>query len=466
MRLPLALLSLPLTCSLAAADPALALIGQITIDGVDGTEILSVHAASRRVVVSCSDAGAVAVLDLADPTKPAQVALHKLGLGEGEEITCVAIHPDGKRFATAIKAGPTRPGRVEIRALADGALIASVEAGFGPDHVAISADGSVGLVCNEGEEVVLAKGLTTPPGSLTVLRFAGDVVTGTQISLEDLSTTKGLTLADAGRFIEREIAHDGAGTTDFRGHEVALDGKVAMVPVVDGKADLLEPECSVISADGTTAWVTLQENNAVLRVDLAQAKVVAVAGLGTTTHPADLKEDGAAAFTSTLVALREPDGIALTADGRYLVTADEGDTDPKASKVKAGKPAGGGRTVTVIDAATLAVLGDTGGGIDAAAAEAGCYPDKRSPNKGSEPESVATFALGGAAYAVAGLERADAVALIALTDPAKPQVLSVLPLGKDHKAPEGIATVTWDDRVHVLVANEKSGTVCVLAIEP
>ena len=462
----MALIALPLTGMLAAAEPTLVLLGQLKVDGVDGTEILSVHAPSRRIAVTCSDAGAVAVLDASDPSQPKQVALHALGLAQGEEITCVAIHPDGKRFVVAIKAGPSRPGRAEVRGLADNALLATIEAGFGPDHVAISADGSVGLVCNEAEEAVLAKDLTSPPGSLTVPRFVGDAVTGTQIALDDLSTTKGLTQAEAGRFIEREVTHDGAGTTDFRGHEVALDGKVALVPLVDGKADLLEPECSVISADGSTAWVTLQENNAVLRVDLAQAKVVAVAGLGTTTHPADLKEDGTAAFTSTLVALREPDGIALTVDGRYLVTADEGDTDPKASKIKAGKPAGGGRTVTVIDAATLAVLGDTGGGIDAAAADAGCYPDKRSPNKGSEPESVATFVLGGIPYAVAGLERADAVALIALADPAKPQVLSVLPLGKEHKAPEGIATVTWDDRVHVLVANEKSGTVCVLAIQP
>jgi DNA-binding beta-propeller fold protein YncE len=451
-----------------AAEPHLVPHASIAIEGVTGCEILSIHQGSQRAALTCSDAGKIVVLDMSDPAKPTIVATWSLELAANEEVTSVAIHPDGERFVAAVKAGPTTKGHAQVRRLVDGKLLAKCEAGFGCDSVSITPDGTTAVICNEAEEFILTGSkLTSPEGSVTLLRFgaAPDQVEVVQIALADATGTAGMVKAEDGRFIERDAASDGAGTADFRGTEVSLDGKVAMIPMIDGKPDLLEPECSAITADSSTAWITLQENNALLAIDVKAGTIKGVYGLGTTTHPADLKEDGAAGFTSTLVALREPDGLAITPDGRFIITADEGDTDPKASKVKNGRPAGGGRTISVIDGATGVVLGDTGGDIDAAAANAGCYPDKRSPSKGSEPEMVATFRFDNKTYAVAGLERADAVALIELEDPAKPRVLSVTPLGKEHKAPEGIAVATWNEIVYVMTANEKSGTVSVLRLE-
>ena len=191
-------------------------------------------------------------------------------------------------------------------------------------------------------------------------------------------------------------------------------------------------------------------------------------GLGTVRHAADIIDDGTYDPSAELFALREPDGIAVSADGRYLISADEGDSDPKIGKTKAGLPSGGGRTLSVFDAISGKLLGDTGSQFDDKAAEAGVYPDARSPNKGSEPEGVVSFDAFGKRLAVATLERADALALIDLDQPAQPKVLQVIGAGEGagsgNLAPEGLAHVEKDGRHYLVTGLEKSGNVALFEL--
>lgn len=46
----------------------------------------------------------------------------------------------------------------------------------------------------------------------------------------------------------------------------------------------LEPEYIAFSGDGTKAWVTLQENNAIAVVDIATATVESIRPLGVKDH--------------------------------------------------------------------------------------------------------------------------------------------------------------------------------------
>ena len=86
-----------------------------------------------------------------------------------------------------------------------------------------------------------------------------------------------------------------------------------------------EPEFVDINARGVAA-VTLQENNHVALVRLADGRLVDHFSAGSVTHGADLTEDGLIDFSDTLVdARREPDAIRW-ARGQ-LVTANEGDYD-------------------------------------------------------------------------------------------------------------------------------------------
>ena len=118
---------------------------------------------------------------------------------------------------------------------------------------------------------------------------------------------------------------------------------------------------------------------------------------------------------------REPDGIALNQTGRSFVTANEGDT----RNASGGSGVRGGRTVSVFDARTGKLLGDTGSQLDDA--EAGAYDDSRSNRGGSEPEVLDLAQHRGVTLVAVGLERANAVALIDTSDPATPTVVDIAP---------------------------------------
>jgi hypothetical protein len=179
-------------------------------------------------------------------------------------------------------------------------------------------------------------------------------------------------------------------------------------------------------------------------------------------------DDGKYEEKGTLLARLEPDGLALVPGGKYFVTADEGDTGPNVEKTKKGLPTAGGRTLSVFELETGKRLGDTGPELDRAAAKAGLYPDKRSGKKGSEPEMVLCLELGGRPYAAVTLERAGALALVDLGDPARPIVRALAPTGTSHLAdePEGLALFRDPSGAadYLYVANEGTGTLGVLRI--
>jgi len=206
--------------------------------------------------------------------------------------------------------------------------------------------------------------------------------------------------------------------------------------------------------------VTLQEDDAVAVVDLISEQVISYYGLGASQHKTDARYDGWVKFEQSMTGLREPDGITTVAHGRYFVTADEGDTDSDSSTPTEGQPTSGGRSVSVFDAATGTLLGDTGNQLDEIAFANKVYPERRSSKKGSEPEMLVALNLDGVPYVAVGMERAGSVGLISLADPFHPKVVTLGKIeGDEDKSPEGIAHFVVDGEHYLLTANEMSGTV-------
>lgn len=421
---------------------------------VAGTEIVTVQASSMRVAVSNSAEGLVDILQL-DPVKGLQrIARYTVAAQGAGEITSVAFHSSEDVFAVCVRDSDSlKNGRVEFRSATDGALLKSIEIGVWPDSVAFSPKGDFLVVANEGEGYVRdGDGFRSGDGSISLIDLRSGVASAKHslINLPDLAGVEGATQAEHKRLLEREIG-----------------GEELKIPF-GTSPEHIEPEYVAFSPDGRRAYVSLQENNAIAVIDVQQGKLDKVFGLGTVRHAADILDDGKYDPSGELFALREPDGIAVSADGRYLLTADEGDSDPKIGKTKAGLPSGGGRTVSVFDAMSGTLLGDTGSQLDDMAAKAGVYPDARSPNKGSEPEGVVSFDAFGKRLAVATLERADSLALIDLDQPAQPKVLQVIGAGEGAGsgglAPEGLAHVEKDGRHYLVTGLEKSGNVAVFEL--
>jgi DNA-binding beta-propeller fold protein YncE len=462
------------------------------------TEIVSVQPTTARAALLNADLATIDVVDLSDPAAPRRAARHELRLAPGESSTSVAFHPSEDYFVVAVQgAGVNAAGRLEMRGAKTGELLAAAPCGVGPDSVTIDPAGRFVAAACEGEGYEFERATKTfrsPPGSVTWV----DLSRGpTQASAKTLilpaanGVVGALGSSDARR-IERTIDWNGNGKLDaevdfdgdgkigaknvvvgtYEGRDVTGDekeGETFDLPLPGAPASAVEPECLVFSADASRLYVTLQEVNAFAVIDVAKGELVGLRGAGVTEHAADVKKDERADFGGTLVALREPDGIALSADGRFLITADEGDTDPKLPKVVAPGRAGGGRTLSVFDAATGKFVGDTGAELDRAVAAAGLYPDDRSEAKGAEPEMVVGFGHGGRSLAAVGLERGGCVALVDLADPAKPRVLGVAACGADAEKsrgaqPEGLAVLRRGETLYVLAANEGSGTLTVFAL--
>lgn len=183
--------------------------------------------------------------------------------------------------------------------------------------------------------------------------------------------------------------------------------------------------------------------------------------------------------------LYQPDSIASYEAGglTYLVMANEGDTrDDDADKERAkdlfsGLPddlkrlnvsvpdstanelyAFGARSFSIRDANGNLVF-DSGNELEAHAIALGIYNDKRSDDKGGEPEGIELFEMNGFVLAFVGLERTtkSAVAVYDVTDPVNSKYLTMI-VGEDDVSPEGLEAFRMNGVNYLAVANEVSKT--------
>ncbi|NMG63749.1 alkaline phosphatase [Azoarcus indigens] len=274
--------------------------------GVSAAEIPAYDPATRRAFVVNAQKGMVDVLDLSNPAAPTLVGtLDASAIAAGAEVNSVALH-DGI-VALAIQAAvKTDPGFVGLYRADTLALIGQVGVGALPDMLTFTPDGKTLLVANEGEPSDDYQ--TDPEGSISVIDVSNPAAPVARI-------------ADFAAWNGREA--------ELRANGVRIYGPNASA------AQDLEPEYIAISADGSTAWATLQENNALARIDIASATVTAILPLGYKDHglaanAIDVSDTPPAidiAPRPGVLGMYMPDAIAAYSAGgqTYLVMANEGD---------------------------------------------------------------------------------------------------------------------------------------------
>lgn len=240
----------------AAPDAAVALapIGQYRT-GVyleSAAEIVTHDAASQRAFVVNAASGAIDVLDLSDPTDPALAFTIDVS-DIGADANSVATR--GGVVAIAVQAAVrTDPGFVAFYDT-DGTRLSVVPAGALPDAVTFSPDGRWVLVANEGEPA--DDFAIDPEGSVTIIDLANGAANLTDADVRH---------ADFRAFNGRE--------DDLRAQGVRIYGPGATA------AQDFEPEWIEVAGDNRTAYVSLQENNAIGVVDIETATITAVWPLG------------------------------------------------------------------------------------------------------------------------------------------------------------------------------------------
>lgn len=274
-------------------------------------EIPAYDAASKRLFVVNAQAGVLDVLDLSQPNQPVKIAeIQVRDIAEGAEVNSVAVH--NGIVAIAIQAAvKTDPGYVALYQAKDLSKLAHVQVGALPDMLTFSQDGQTLLVANEGEPSDDYQ--VDPEGSISVIQLSN-------------LTTPVVRTADFKAFNGQEAA--------LRAQGVRIFGPNATA------AQDFEPEYITVSQDGKTAWAALQENNALAKIDVVNAKVLAVYPLGFKDHGLDGNGmdvsdadgvDGAGSIKiqtwANVRGLYMPDAIASfdVAGKTYIVTANEGD---------------------------------------------------------------------------------------------------------------------------------------------
>lgn len=265
-------------------------------------EITAYDSMSQRLFVVNAEQGVLDVLDLSDPANPQKIdSLSAADVAANAEVNSVAVQ--NGLVAVAIESDPkTKNGFVAIYQADDLSLLGHVEVGAQPDMVAFTPDGSKVLSANEGEPSDNYS--EDPEGSISIVDITDPA-------------NPAVTTADFSAFNAEELRDKG----------VRLFGPNA------NATQNLEPEYIAISADSATAWVTLQENNALAKIDIAAGEVTDILPLGEIDRSAvamDFSDEDPEINITThggVVGLYLPDAIhAYSANGStYLVTANEGD---------------------------------------------------------------------------------------------------------------------------------------------
>jgi hypothetical protein len=443
--------SLALTVWTSSAVPPIVVTAVGTYaTGVSGaTEIAAFDPASKRLFSVNGVVNALEIIDLSDPRTPRLLSSVAVCACAPGRPTSVAAR-DGIVAVAVENFVDAQPGRVAFFST-EGVCLNAVDVGAGPDMVTYTANGRHLLVANEGEAGIGGD----PAGSVAII----DVSRGPRNV-----TPSDITL----------VTFDGfdKATLDSRIHHINPS------PAVPLSIDL-EPEYIAVSDDSRTAWVTLEENNALAVLDIQSRRFTHLHALGFKDYrlaanalDASDQDGGIHISNWPIFGMYQPDSIAALTyrGGTFLLTANEGDSSsaeetrvarealdptrfPNAGILQAPENIGrlhitrlrgdadhdgdfdelyafGGRSFSIWSS-TGDLVFDSGNTFERVTAAVlpkmfnsnGDNPatfDIRSADQGPEPEGLIVGEAFGRRYVFVGLERVGGIMIFDVTNPYKP----------------------------------------------
>jgi len=457
-------------------------IASINLGGLGAAEISAFDPSTDRLF-AVNNSYILNKIDVIDISNPALISvIHSISMVPyGGYVNSVAVS-NGKLAAAVESTDKQAAGKIVVFNTSTYAEIKSINVGALPDMVTFTNDGNYIISANEGEPS--DNYVNDPEGSVSIIKVSDYSVKTINFSTFENQltalTAKGFRIFGPGKNFNKDI----------------------------------EPEYITVSDDNTTAYVTLQENNAIAEIDIVSGIVKKIMPLGfkdysLAENAIDASDrDSKVAFTTynKVFGMYMPDAIAYyNYNGKpYLFTANEGDSReytafiemkragtvtfdptnfPTAATLKTDANLGrlnitttlgdtdgdgdfdalyslGARSFSVWDATTGTQVFDSKNELDKKADELKIYDDGRSDDKGVEPESIAIGRVGSKTIAVVGMERADAFAIYDITTPTAPVFIKMYKTGD---APEGIifipASKSPINQSLIVISSENDGLV-------
>ncbi|XP_050401100.2 mesenchyme-specific cell surface glycoprotein [Patella vulgata] len=276
-----------------------------------GTAEESAYDANEQILYVVGEESYVLhIIDMSNPRAPAILMEHRFLVTDGvprDVEVCGTRVVVSLSSPVAVYDGHVKFFRAYDRVSQTFAYESQLPVGVFPDNIKFTSGCSKLIVANEGRH-----------GKDPFNRFSDPEGS---VSIISIPTTGSPTerIADFNQFNSRQdIRHVSA---------FAPNSEIMRATL----AQDLEPEYIAVSSDGNTAYVTLQENNAIAQLDLRQGIVTQLFNLGTKDW-SDLQLDasdrdgGIHPRSFPIRGLYQPDGLKTFSIGRrnYLVTVNEG----------------------------------------------------------------------------------------------------------------------------------------------
>lgn len=467
----------------------------INIGGEGSAEISAYDPLSKKLFTVNTEMDQISIYNISDIDAP--IMETPIDVSAFGAPNSVAVN-NGK-LAIAVEASNKQAaGKIYVYNTSDNSLANQYTVGSLPDMVTFTKDGNFILSANEGEPN--DDYTVDPDGTVSIIDVANNNVTTLDFSA-------------------------------FNSQEATLESQGFRVfgPNADLAADV-EPEYITISEDSQYAWVSLQENNGIAKINLLTKTIEAIYPLGFKDYSisgnsidASDKDNVNELKNWPVYGMYQPDAItSVNINGtEYVISANEGDSreyegtpgyvgedrvkdltldgaafpasenyqdDENIGRLKVALDLGdtdndgdydklynyGARSFSIWSADGN-LLYDSGNEIATRVlAETpnrfnwdweDNETDKRSDDKGAEPETVEVLNIANERYILfVGLERNSQVLVYDITNPVAPQFLQILQRGTDY-APEGIVAVSAEDsptgKALLIISYEDSGTVSI-----
>lgn len=399
----------------------------------------------------------------------------------GGLVNSVAVHDE--LLAAAVESvNKQEPGKVVIFRTVDYSVVKVIPVGALPDMICFSTDGKYIVTANEGEPNTSYS--NDPLGTVSVISVKQNFAV-VNIDFSAFSNKQAFLISQGMRIFGPNATF----TSD------------------------VEPEYVAISDDSRTAWVSLQENNAIAKIDLASKTVTDIFPLGFKNYfslqnaiDGSDRDNKISLGSWPVYGMYQPDAIAVLTlrSTPYLFSANEGDVreydafnevkragslslDPDAfpngttlllpeqlgrlnvTTVNGNEDGDksmdslfsfGARSFSVWNGNSGSLIYDSKNDLEQKTIAASLYDDGRSDDKGVEPEGLTLGFVGKKHLAFIGLERADAVAIYDISDPTHPSFLQILETGD---APEGVLFIPAKDSPNkqslLIVSSENDGVI-------
>ena len=291
-------------------------------DGEGSSEIAAFHAGSKRIFATNGVKNTIDIFDISDvanPKKVGSVSLAPYGndvtsVAAGKDVVVAAVLVTETFSATGV---PTTPNGKIVVFDTNGKVLSSADVlGVLPDSVTFAPNGTTALVAIEAQPVCAKDNPATTEKEQSDYTKASDPVGG--VSVVDLSNPA----APVVKF---------AGFDQFTVAQMKAKG-IAVSTVVNNVSKDFEPEF-VTAVDNETAYVTIQEANAIGKLNIQTATFESItrafeSKIATVARDTSDKDSGAGPRTyPNVVGASQPDAIAgfKMGSGNYFLTANEGD---------------------------------------------------------------------------------------------------------------------------------------------